>query len=258
MMTSFARHGLNSVARYVASLVLLFGVWYAAVVVFEIKPFLLPSPVKVFQTLWTESAMFAEAAGFTFGNMIAGGAIGIGFGLLIGFLFAYSVTARWLGEPYLVIFQSFPRESLLPLIIVWLGFGAASKIANAAMLSFFPVAVIVLHAIVDTRRDYLQLLDSLGASKFQQFIYCRLPYAVPAAIGALKVGLPLSLIGAVLGEFMGGGKGLGNIIISAGSAFRIDRVFAAVVVLAIAGTLLHSILSLVEKTVCRRFLQSEN
>jgi ABC-type nitrate/sulfonate/bicarbonate transport system permease component len=247
--------GIN-VLRYIASLLMLLCVWQGLIFAFHIQPFLLPPPMHVFRTLGSEPGMFMNACAFTFRNMLIGGSLGIGFGLVVAFLLAYFQFARWLAEPYLVIFQSFPRESLLPLMVVWLGFGPASKIANAALLSFFPVAVIVLGAVADTRRDYLELVNSYGANRFQQFLHCRLPNAFPAILAALKVGLPLSLIGAVLGEFMGGSQGLGYLILTSGSAFRVDRVFGAVVILAALGTLLLSIVALFEKTICRRFFQS--
>ena len=79
---------------------------------------------------------------------------------------------------------------------------------------------------------------------------------MPAILGALKVALPLSLIGAVLGEFMGGSRGLGFLILTSGSAFRVDRVFGAVVILALFGTLLLSVVALLEKSICRRFFQA--
>lgn len=242
--------------RYAVSLGVLLLAWQSLISVFGVKPFLLPPPLNVLRTLVSDSDLFLHACTYTFGNMLAGGAIGIGLGLVVGFALAYIPFARWLGEPYLIIFQSFPRESLLPLMVVWLGFGATSKIANAAMLSFFPTAVIVLQALSDTRRDYLLFVESLGATRLQQFLFCRIPNAAPSILGALKIGLPLALIGAVLGEFMGGDRGLGYLILTSGSAFRVDRVFGAIVILSLFGTMLLSFVVLTEKTLGHRFYQS--
>jgi ABC-type nitrate/sulfonate/bicarbonate transport system permease component len=251
-----ARYIALNILRYAVSLAVLLILWQAAITLFDIKPFLLPRPLDVMRTLANDSSLFARASVFTFSNMLAGAAIGIGLGATAGFALSYVPIARWVGEPYLVIFQSFPRESLLPLMVVWLGFGATSKIANAAMLSFFPIAIIVLQALSDTRRDYLSFVESLGANRFEQFAFCRLPNAVPSILGAIKIGLPLALIGAVLGEFMGGDKGLGYLILTSGSAFRVDRVFGAIVILSAYGTSLLSIVVLIEKTIAHRFFQS--
>jgi NitT/TauT family transport system permease protein len=156
-------------------------------------------------------------------------------------------------EPYLIIFQSFPRESLFPLLIVWIGFGTATKVVNAALLSFFPIAVITLNGLLDTREDYINLIRGWGATRFEEFLHCRLPAFVPTLVSALKVSLPLALIGAVLGEFMGGNRGLGYIIITSGAAFRTDRIFAAVSVLSLIGVSMLAAVQVIQSTLLKRF-----
>ncbi len=247
---------LTTVLQYAASLTLLIGLWEACVRLLSIPPYLLPDPVQVFETLGRESPVFLSAAILTFGNMLAGSAIGISLGLVTGLMIAYSPTIRWIAEPYLTAFQSFPRESFFPLFVVWLGFGALPKIVNAALLSYFPTAVVTLAALTDTRDDYIRLMEVWKASRFQEFVYCRVPAAVPSMVGSLKVALPLALIGAVLGEFLGGSGGLGYIIISSGSTFRIDRVFAAIMVLAAGGILMIAIVNVIQQSLLHRFYQS--
>lgn len=224
-----------TVFRYGISLALLALLWAVAVYALDIPDYLLPKPYVVMETLFTEWPAFADAALLTFGNMAAGGAIGISLGLLLGCAAAYSQGLRWIVEPYLSIFQSFPRESLLPLFIVWLGFGAGPKILSSALLSFFPMAAITLNSLRDTRDEYVSLMETWNASRIQIYLFCRVPAAIPALVGGLKVCLPLALIGAVLGEFLGGNGGLGYLIMSSGSAFRTDRAFAAIILLAAGG-----------------------
>jgi len=243
----------KTITQYLVSSMLLLAGWYAFVFLLNIPDYLLPNPDKVLATLSSERSLFIEAAQFTVTNMLTGAFIGISAGIVVGFLVAYSRTARWIVEPYLVIFQSFPREALFPLFVVWLGFGAAPKILNAALLSFFPVAVTVLNALLDVRRDYVELIRSWGAGKRSEYLFCRLPYVVPAILSALKLALPFALIGAVLGEFMGGSEGLGYVIISSGSNFRVDRIFAAIVVLAVIGVSQLGFLQLLQNTVFKRY-----
>lgn len=243
------------VARYVTSLAILVGAWKAAIVVFQIEPYLLPDPLVVLNTLVNEARFFSNAAIYTFGNMLVGGALGIGLGLLVGGLCAYSKSARWIVEPYLTVFQSFPREALFPLLIVWLGFGQAPKVVNAGLLAFFPMAVVTLHSLSDTRDDYIKLLQSWNADRWQEFVFCRLPNAVPSLVGGVKIALPLALIGAVLGEFLGGNEGLGHIIVSSGSAFRVDRIFAAIIVLAAGGLAAVSLVDAVRLNALRNYYQ---
>jgi NitT/TauT family transport system permease protein len=249
------KHASRVVAQYAGSLILLLALWKGLITVFHMPAYLLPPPERVFQSLSGETRIFASAALYTLKNCLIGGTAGILCGMLIGGSVAYSRTFRWIVEPYLIVFQSFPREALFPLFVVWLGFGAATKVVSASLLSFFPVAVLTLNGLLDVRRDYVELIRGWGASRAQEFLYCRLPAVVPTLVSAVKVGLPLALIGSVLGEFVGGNHGLGYIIISSGSSFRTDRIFAALVYLASMGLLMLVAMQLVERLLLKRFYQ---
>src|SRR5262245_4029034 len=162
---------MTAIVRYLCSITLLFAVWQGAVIAFALPGYLLPSPFQVLVTLSTEFEWFAPHALATIQNAAFGGTLGIGLGFIIGMHIGYSPWLRWIAEPYLVIFQSFPRESLIPLVIVWLGFGDAPKVFNAALLSFFPAAVITVNGVLDVRSDYLELMRSWGASKTEEFVF---------------------------------------------------------------------------------------
>lgn len=243
----------SSIVRYTVSIGVLLAIWAAATRLFELPPYLLPDPAAVFSTLVTERGVLGLAAASTLRNALIGGIGGILIGVTIGCSASMFRPVRWIVEPYLGLAQSFPRESLFPLFVVWLGFGALPKMLSSGLLACFPMAVITLDALSSTRGDYLLLLSSWKASRWQTFLHCRLPAAIPAMIGGLKVCLPLALIGAVLGEFLGGSEGLGYIIVSSGSAFRVDRIFAAIVVLAAAGSGLVALVEVVRATAARRF-----
>lgn len=247
---------LFSGVRIVASLAALFLIWFAFVAAFDIPPYLLPSPLKVLETLVIEHARFMDAAASTFSNAIVGGTIGILLGMIIGAACAFSTRTKWLVEPYLTIFQSFPREAFFPIMVVWLGFGDLPKIVNASLLALFPMAVITLDALLNTRSDYLKLMTTWRASKWQVFVHCRVPAGVPAILGGIRVAFPLALIGAVLGEFLGGSDGLGHIIVSSGSMFRIDRSFAAIVVLAFGGTSMVLAMDWLKNTFLKNYFRS--
>jgi len=239
--------------QYAVSLALLFGLWQLLIWLFSIPPFILPAPHRVLLTLCTDQELIASAAAFTFRNALLGAAAGCLLGLGISLGCALSPQLRWVVSPYLAIFQSFPRESLFPVFVLWFGFGAVTKILNATLLSMLPMAVISLNGLLDTRPEYLQLVRGWGASHWQELIYCRLPNAVPHITGALKVCIPLALIGSVLGEFIGGSEGLGHLILSSGAAFRSDRVFAAILVLAVFGTSLVELIAMLQNRFLQRF-----
>lgn len=241
------------VARYSVSIGLLLLFWAACTRLFAVPPYLLPDPAVVFRTLISERLALAHATEVTVLNALVGGVVGILIGVTIGALASLSRRFRWITEPYLGLAQSFPRESLFPLFVVWLGFGALPKMLSAALLACFPMAIISLGALTNTRDDYVQLMACWKASRIQTFLHCQLPAAIPTLMGGLKVCLPLALIGAVLGEFLGASEGLGYVIVSSGSAFRVDRIFAAVIILAGIGSILVGLVELLCVTAARRF-----
>lgn len=246
---------LKSIVKYGVSIVLLLAVWHMVTVIFHVPPYVLPAPRAVVETLVTEWPMFQRHATVTLGNAVIGGLLGIGSGTLTGLSIAYSRTLRWIIEPYLVIFQSFPKEALIPVIVVWLGFGDSPKIVNAALLSFFPMAVFTANALLDTRSEYLELMRNWGADKWQEFVFCRLPAGLQTIVGGLKITVPLALIGAVLGEFMGGNEGLGYLIVSSGANFRLDRSFAALIILSAVGILALAMIRTIQDVVLKRYKQ---
>jgi len=239
--------------RYLAAMAFLLITWHLAVTLFPIPKYLVPTPVAVGKVFISEYPNLLMGAKYTATNMIIGGTIGICLGIIVAAVLCFSVKLRWLFEPLLTAFQSFPRESLLPLLVVWLGLGTAPKIVNAALLSFFPAALVTLHALLGTRQDYLALVRNWGMSDWQTLAMCRLPAAVPAILSVIRLSYPYALIGSVLGEFFGGNTGLGYIIISSGSTFRVDRIFAAVILLALIGSTMVIVVNVIQQTICKRF-----
>ena len=245
----------KNLLRYGLSLLILFAAWKGATVAFAIPVFVVPAPEHVLYTIFTESGSFLSHTESTLVNMAGGIAIGISLGVIFGTAIAYSPILHWLFEPYLVIFQSFPREALIPVVVVWLGFGREPKIFNSALLSFFPMAVITANGLVDTRTEYLELVKNWGASRWQEFRYCRFPNALQQIAGGLRIAVPLGLIGAVLGEFMGGNEGLGYVVVSSGANYRMDRSVAALVILALLGMLSHVTIHFVQNVLLAKYKQ---
>ena len=242
-----------AIVRYLVSIIILLTTWKVIVIIFSLPTYILPPPDMVITTLFKESELFQKAFFYTISNTMIGASLGIVLGIALAMFLAYSKSARWIIEPYLMIFQSFPRESLFPLFLVWLGFGDGPKIMNSFLLSFFPIAVLVLNALINVDESYLKLMRSWYASKKEEFIYCRLPYAIPQIVSAIKVGLPLALIGAVLGEFLGGSQGLGYLIISSGAQFRVDRIFASIAILAMIGLSFLAIIQLIQNLFLKKY-----
>jgi ABC-type nitrate/sulfonate/bicarbonate transport system permease component len=109
--------------------------------------------------------------------------------------------------------------------------------------------------MLDTRAEYLELVRNWGADKSEEFLHCRLPFALQQIAGGLKISVPLSLIGAVLGEFMGGSEGLGYVIVSSGANYRLDRSFASLVILSLIGIASLAFVRFLQEIVLRKFKQ---
>ena len=162
--------------------------------------------------------------------------------------------ARWIGEPYLIALQSFPREALAPLLVVWFGFGYAPKIIMSSLICFCPMAISSVATFSITPREMVDLLRAQGATRLQIFWYIRIPYAIPSLVAALRVALPLAVIGAVIGEFIGGSSGLGYVIATESAHANTALVLAAIVLLALLGTSLTGLVSIVTAIAQRRFV----
>ena len=137
--------------------------------------------------------------------------------------------------PYVVAIQTLPKIAIAPLILVWVGFGIESKVIIAAMVSFFPMLVNNIAGLKSTPPDKIEMMRSLSASRWKLFWYLQLPEALPYIFAGLNIGIVLSVLGAIVGEFIGSKAGLGYLIIQMNYSMDVAGVFAALVVLGVMG-----------------------
>ncbi|WP_324716613.1 ABC transporter permease [Carboxydochorda subterranea] len=254
------RARLAAAAGQAALLALLLGGWELAADQGWVSAFLVSRPSAaagaILQLasqghLWVHlaSTALASAAGF-----VAGTALGVA---IAAALWWWPYLARVL-EPYLVVFNAIPKVALGPLFIVWLGTNVQSVIAMAIAITVVVAVVVVLGAFVETDPARVQLLRSLGARRGQIFRMLIVPSAVPAIIGALKVNVGLALVGAVTGEFLAGGRGLGYLIVYGGQVFDMNLVMASLALLIGLSVLLYATVALLERVMLRRFGTQEH
>lgn len=176
---------------------------------------------------------------------------GFALALLLGIPLAVAVTTfRWVNltfYPLLVGLQSVPKVALAPILLVWLGTGLSSKLALAWLVAFFPVVVDTAAGLQSTPKELLELARSLRASRWQLFRMVRFPAALPFVITGAKVAVTLSLIGVVIGEFVGAGEGLGFLLLSATSQINTALAFASLFVLSLLGMAVYFLVVLIEK-----------
>jgi NitT/TauT family transport system permease protein len=221
--------------------------WQGVVWATGYPSFILPSPVHVISagekaiadgTLWRHVQVTLSEIG-------AG--LGIGFlaALLLGYPLAKSRRLERFIAPFLVVSQSVPVVAIAPLLIIWFGPGRLSKVLVCALIVFFPMLVNIMVGIRSVPEELREVMRSLEASRWQTFRLLELPSALPVLLGGLRIAATLSVVGAVVGEFVGADQGLGFLINQARGLFNTPLVFVAVLVLiAIALAMYGSVLSL--------------
>jgi len=212
-------------------------------------PFVLPPPGAVARrfagvvrdgTLWSHTSV-------TLLEVFGGLLIGLSVALVLGYLLAKSRTLEQLVLPYLVASQALPVVALAPLLVIWFGTGRLSKIVVCALTLFFPVLVNTIVGIRSVERGLRDLMRSLGASRWQMFALLEVPAAMPVLLSGLRIGLTLSVIGAVVGEFVAADRGLGFLVNLARGLFDTPLLFVALFTLMAIALAFHALTSSLER-----------
>lgn len=242
---------LSTVIPPAAFFVVVIGLWQLASALGVLNQFIAPSPASIAQDIveMIGQEFFWASAETTLIETVAGFAIGVFAGLLVGMLTALFPVFRRSIYPHTLAFQIIPRSALAPLFLIWLGFGISSKIAMAASMSFFPLVVSTVAGVQAVDRDSHLLMRSLGASRWQMFYHLILPSAAPLIAAGTKLALTLALIGSIVAEFVGGSVGLGVLLTEFQGNLDIPRVYAVIVVLAVLGLLLYAFLAIAERKI---------
>lgn len=182
-------------------------------------------------------------------EVILGFLVGGGVGILIGSILGESVVLDRILRPYVIAFQSIPKIALAPLIVIWLGFDLASKVAIASTISFFPVLINTLAGIRAAPHEQVELMQAYGGTRLQTFLRVKLPNALPYIFAGLNIAATLSVIGAIVGEFLGSDRGLGYVVLSAGMNLNMSSVFAAIVIIAVMATILSTTIQILERRI---------
>jgi len=234
---------------YIFVFLLFISAWKAVTFIFRIPPFLLPPPEDVFTeyvTLLVNRLLLVHTY-VTLYETITGFLAGSAIGMLLGYPLAKSRGLERILSPYIVAAQTAPKIALAPLIVIWLGFGIASKFFLVALIVFFPIFVNMITGVRSVDRNLLELMKSTGASKFDIFWKIEIPSSLPMLFAGYKTGITLAVIGAVVGEFVGANAGLGYLTIYAAGLMDTTQVFVAIFQLTLLGISLYALISFIEK-----------
>lgn len=243
---------MRSQAIGVAAVFVIFvGLWQGVVQLFHVSPIIIPAPSAVAVALVhgvVYGAFWADIQ-TTVLETIFGFFIGSAVGIAIGMIVAEVPPVERLIYPYVVAFQAIPKLAIAPIIVIWLGFGIASKIAVVATIVFFPVAANTIEGLKSADPARVEMLSAFGANKWQIFRMLRLRSALPFLFAGLDVGVLLAVLGAVVAEWVGAKSGLGNLILKLTYTLDMGSMFAVLVILSLMGVLAHLIVQFFQRRV---------
>jgi len=213
----------------------------------QIPGFILPAPSAIFIEAVTRYPLYLYNSWITFYEMVAGFLLAALIGVFLAVVIVYSRILRNIIYPQIVVLQIVPKVAIAPLLLIWAGYGITSKVLLALLIAFFPIVVNMVTGLAEIEEELLDLCRILQSGRWQEFSKVRLPNALPYLFSSLKVASTLAVIGAVIGEFVGGAEGLGHLIIIANTELRTSMAFVSLFCLSILGFLLYGLVLLAER-----------
>ena len=226
---------------------LLLALWQFLSARLRIAFWVLPSPGAVFGVfrenpalLWSHirPTLFASVAGLLLATLL---------GVVTAMAMHSSKPLKQIFYPYLVVSQTVPQVAVAPLVVLWFGYGISAKIFVVVLMCFFPVALGLFDGLRQVSQEQLRLLRSMGASRWQTYRYLKIPASLPAFFTGLKLAATYSVMGAVVGEWLGGQAGLGIYLTRSTKSFRTEQVFAAILLIILLSLALFGLVSLFDR-----------
>ncbi len=215
--------------------------WQIAVSATGLPHYLLPSPAQVANTLYERADVLLENARYTVVEIVIGLILGVAFGALCALtLMASHLARRWL-LPVMLASQAIPTFAIAPLLVLWFGYGLASKIVMTVIVIFFSVASTFYDGLRRTDPAWLDLAQTMNARPWRVLWYLRVPAALPALATGIRVAAVFAPIGAIIGEWVGASRGLGYLMLQANARMQTDMLFAALLVLAVFAVGLYAL-----------------
>ena len=243
------RQTLAKILRPIVTLVVMILVWWAITAFTSLPPYMLPSPVTVAQALVAQQQTLIGATATTFSEIILGLAAGTILGMALALAMVFSpLLQRWL-MPLLLLSQAIPVFALAPLLVLWFGFGMASKVVMAVLVIFFPVTASFFDGLRRVEIGWLDLARTMNASPWAMLRHVRLFAALPAFGSGLRVATAIAPIGAIIGEWVGSSAGLGYVMMNANARIQTDVMFAALSILSVMAIVLWVIVDRVLKRI---------
>lgn len=237
----------QKLAPWIAT-VLLIAVWWLLIRLFDIKSFILPTPGETLQALYQfRYALFVHGMA-TLGTTLVGFAAAVVFGMILGIMVGTSRLLYSSIYPLLVGFNSVPKAALVPIFVIWFGTGTIPAVCTAFMLSFFPVVANISTAFATIEPELLEVMRSLGATRWDITRKIGIPRSLPFFFASLKISVTLAFVGSVIAEIVASNSGIGNVMLVASSNFNVPLVFAALVVVGVMGIGMYALFDAFERS----------
>jgi NitT/TauT family transport system permease protein len=224
----------------------MFVAWELACRIFAIDKFILPAPSETFVAMGQHWRALLRHAFVTLWTTMAGFALAVVFGVILGLVVGWSRTIYRGLYPVMIGFNSIPKVAIVPILVVWFGIGEVPAILTAFLISFFPIVVNVATGLATMEPELEDVLRALGARKLDIMLKVGIPRTQPYLFGSLKVAITLAFVGAVVSETIAANAGLGFLMVQAGSNFQMPLVFAGLIGLAIEGIAMYAVFAYVE------------
>ena len=233
---------LSPPARALLVLSVALAAWQGVVWATGVPRFILPSPARVGATLWDNAPLLWDHAQFTLVNLLTGLAAGVALGVATALHLALSPGARLMLRPVLVFAQAVPVFALAPILTLWLGFGAASKIVIVMLVVYFPVTSAFFDGLMRLPAPLADLAQNMRATPLRRLFLLQVPNALPALASGLRLAVVYAPFAVVIGEWVGSSRGLGYLMLMANGRGQTDLMFAALFVLAAQSMALFTLL----------------
>lgn len=233
-------------APWIAALALI-AAWWLAIRLFDIKSFILPTPWETLQAIYQFRYPLFVHGMATLSTTLVGFVAAVAFGMALGILVGSSRLLYSALYPLLVGFNSVPKAALVPVFVIWFGAGTIPAVVTAFMLSFFPVVANVATAFATIEPELLDVMRSLGATRWDMTRKIGIPRSLPFFFASLKIAVTLAFVGSVIAEIVAGNSGIGNVMLVASSNFNVPLVFAALVVVGVMGVGMYAIFDFFER-----------
>ena len=225
--------------RTIITLVVLLLSWQVLVWLSGVPPYILPAPAQVMTTWIDKISLLSGHAITTITEILLGLILGSTLGILSALsMLQFTPARRWL-LPLLIVSQALPVFALAPILMLWLGYGMASKVAMAVLIIYFPVTTACYDGLRHTQSGWLDLAQTMNATPLAILRHIRFPAALPALASGLRIAAAVAPIGAVVGEWVGSSSGLGYLMLHANARMQIDLMFAALFTLALFAVALY-------------------